>query len=108
MLAIGLDEQGNLSAGFGVYRNKLSMTAHGLVINRIPQIQRYMEAILDKTELQDHAPQHAFPAFTARVWNWPFDLLLAVRLPPVARLERWTPLSQPAPAWIATRPRRST
>jgi chromosome partitioning protein len=41
-LAIDLDQQGNLSAGLGVDLNKLSLTAHRLIINEAPEIRRYL------------------------------------------------------------------
>ncbi len=41
-LAIDLDQQGNLSAGLGVDLNKLSTTAHRLLINEVPEIRRYL------------------------------------------------------------------
>jgi len=44
-LAIDLDQQGNLSAGLGVDLNKLSSTAHRLLINEVPEIGRYLVEI---------------------------------------------------------------
>ncbi len=44
-LAIDLDQQGNLSAGLGVDLNKLSTTAHRLLINEVPEIRRYLVEI---------------------------------------------------------------
>ncbi len=41
-LAIDLDQQGNLSAGLGVNLNKLSTTAHRLLINEVPELRRYL------------------------------------------------------------------
>ena len=41
-LAIDLDQQGNLSAGLGVDLNKLSTTAHRLLIDEAPEIRRYL------------------------------------------------------------------
>jgi chromosome partitioning protein len=41
-LAIDLDQQGNLSAGLGVDLNKLSTTAHRLLINEVSEIRRYL------------------------------------------------------------------
>lgn len=41
-LAIDLDQQGNLSAGFGVNLNKLTLTAHRLLVNEVSEIQRYL------------------------------------------------------------------
>jgi chromosome partitioning protein len=34
-LAIDLDQQGNLSAGFGVNLNELTLTAHRLLVNEV-------------------------------------------------------------------------
>jgi chromosome partitioning protein len=44
-LAIDLDQQGNLSAGLGVDLNKLSTTAHRLLINEVPEIRKYLNEI---------------------------------------------------------------
>jgi cellulose biosynthesis protein BcsQ len=44
-LAIDLDQQGNLSAGLGVDLNKLSLTAHRLLINEAPEIRRCLVEI---------------------------------------------------------------
>jgi cellulose biosynthesis protein BcsQ len=41
-LAIDLDQQGNLSAGLGVDLNELTLTAHRLLVNEVPEIQRYL------------------------------------------------------------------
>jgi chromosome partitioning protein len=45
ILAIDLDQQGNLSAGLGVDLNKLSLTAHRLLINEAPEIRRCLVEI---------------------------------------------------------------
>jgi len=50
-LAIDLDQQGNLSAGLGVDLNKLSTTAHRLLINEAPEIQRYLMEIRPQLKL---------------------------------------------------------
>jgi chromosome partitioning protein len=50
-LAIDLDQQGNLSAGLGVDLNKLSLTAHGLIINETPDIRRYLVEIRPQLHL---------------------------------------------------------
>src|SRR4030095_2386974 len=44
-LAINLDQQGNLSAGLGVDLNKLSLTAHRLLINEALEIRRCLVEI---------------------------------------------------------------
>jgi len=59
------------------------------------EFARYL--LFDTTESQGHAPQRWFQVLTAWVWSWPFDLLLAARSPPEARLELMTSLSQPGP-----------
>ena len=41
-LAIDLDQQGHLSAGFGVNLNELTLTAHRLLVNEVSEIQRYL------------------------------------------------------------------
>jgi chromosome partitioning protein len=41
-LAIDLDQQGNLSGGLGVDLNKLTSTAHRLLIKDVPEIRRYL------------------------------------------------------------------
>ncbi len=50
-LAIDLDQQGNLSAGLGVDLNKLSLTAHRLIINEAPDIRRYLVEIRPQLHL---------------------------------------------------------
>jgi chromosome partitioning protein len=50
-LAIDLDQQGNLSAGLGVDLNKLSLTAHRLIINETPDIRRYLVEIRPQLHL---------------------------------------------------------
>ncbi len=50
-LAIDLDQQGNLSAGLGVYLNKLSLMAHRLLINEAPDIRRYLIEIRPRLHL---------------------------------------------------------
>ncbi len=50
-LAIDLDQQGNLSAGLGVDLNKLSSTAHRLLINEVPEIRRYLVEIRPQLHL---------------------------------------------------------
>ena len=50
-LAIDLDQQGNLSAGFGVDLNQLSCTAHRLLINEAPEIRRYFIEIRPQLKL---------------------------------------------------------
>ncbi len=50
-LAIDLDQQGNLSAGLGIDLNKLSMTAHRLLINEVPEIRRYLVEIRPQLHL---------------------------------------------------------
>ena len=50
-LAIDLDQQGNLSAGLGVDLNKLSTTAHRLLINETPEIRRYLMEIRPQLRL---------------------------------------------------------
>ncbi len=50
-LAIDLDQQGNLSAGLGVDLNRLSLTAHRLIINEAPEIRRYLVEIRPQLHL---------------------------------------------------------
>jgi chromosome partitioning protein len=50
-LAIDLDQQGNLSAGLGVDLNKLSLTAHRLIINEASEIRRYLVEIRPQLHL---------------------------------------------------------
>ncbi len=50
-LAIDLDQQGNLSAGFGVDLNKLKFTAHRLLINEVPEIRHYLVEIRPQLHL---------------------------------------------------------
>ncbi|MBZ5499358.1 MAG: ParA family protein [Acidobacteriia bacterium] len=50
-LAIDLDQQGNLSAGLGVDLNKLSLTAHRLIINEVSEIRRYLVEIRPQLHL---------------------------------------------------------
>jgi chromosome partitioning protein len=50
-LAIDLDQQGNLSAGLGVDLNELTLTAHRLLVNEIPEIQRYLVEIRPQLKL---------------------------------------------------------
>ena len=50
-LAIDLDQQGNLSAGLGVDLNKLSLTAHRLIINEAAEIRRYLVEIRPQLHL---------------------------------------------------------
>lgn len=50
-LAINLDQQGNLSAGLGVNLNKLSLTAHRLIINESPDVRRYLVKIRPQLHL---------------------------------------------------------
>jgi chromosome partitioning protein len=50
-LAIDLDQQGNLSAGLGVDLNKLSLTAHRLLISEVPAIRRYVVEIRPQLHL---------------------------------------------------------
>ena len=50
-LAIDLDQQGNLSAGLGVDLNKLSSTAHRLLINEAAEIRRYLVEIRPQLHL---------------------------------------------------------
>ena len=50
-LAIDLDQQGNLSAGFGVNLNELTLTAHRLLVNEISEIQRYLVDIRPELKL---------------------------------------------------------
>ena len=50
-LAIDLDQQGNLSAGLGVDLNKLSLTAHRLIINEALDIRRYLVEIRPQLHL---------------------------------------------------------
>ena len=50
-LAIDLDQQGNLSAGLGVDLNKLSLTAHRLIINEALDIHRYLVEIRPQLHL---------------------------------------------------------
>ena len=40
-LAIDMDQQGNLSAGMGIDLNELKLTVHRLLINEVPEIERY-------------------------------------------------------------------
>lgn len=41
-LAVDLDQQGNLSAGLGADLTKLNSTAHRLLINEVPEINRHL------------------------------------------------------------------
>jgi cellulose biosynthesis protein BcsQ len=50
-LAIDLDQQGNLSAGFGVNLNELTLTAHRLLVNEVSEIQRYLVDIRPQLKL---------------------------------------------------------
>ncbi|MBM3802116.1 MAG: ParA family protein [Acidimicrobiia bacterium] len=50
-LAIDLDQQGNLSAGFGVNLNELTFTAHRLLVNEVSEIQRYLVDIRPNLKL---------------------------------------------------------
>jgi cellulose biosynthesis protein BcsQ len=50
-LAIDLDLQGNLNAGLGVDLNRLSLTAHRLIINEAPEIRRYLVEIRPQLHL---------------------------------------------------------
>jgi chromosome partitioning protein len=50
-LAIDLDQQGNLSAGLGVDLNQLALTAHRLLVNEVPDIQRYLVEIRPQLKL---------------------------------------------------------
>jgi chromosome partitioning protein len=50
-LAIDLDQQGNLSAGLGVDLNELTLTAHRLLVNEIPEIHRYLVEIRPQLKL---------------------------------------------------------
>ncbi len=50
-LAIDLDQQGNLSAGLGVDLNELAFTAHRLLVNEVPEIQRYLVEIRPQLKL---------------------------------------------------------
>jgi chromosome partitioning protein len=50
-LAVDLDQQGNLSAGLGVDLNKLNSTAHRLLINEVPEINRYLIEIRPQLKL---------------------------------------------------------
>jgi chromosome partitioning protein len=50
-LAIDLDQQGNLSSGLGVDLNKLTSTAHRLLINEVPEIHRYLVEIRPQLKL---------------------------------------------------------
>src|SRR5262245_8846024 len=50
-LAIDLDQQGNLSSCLGVDLNKLSLTAHRLLINEAPEIRRYLVEIRPQLHL---------------------------------------------------------
>ena len=50
-LAIDLDQQGNLSAGLGVDLNELTLTAHRLLVNEVPEIQRYLVEIRPQLKL---------------------------------------------------------
>jgi chromosome partitioning protein len=50
-LAIDLDQQGNLSSGFGVDLNQLTLTAHRLLVNEVPEIQRYLVDIRPQLKL---------------------------------------------------------
>src|SRR6266487_5718039 len=50
-LAIDLDQQGNLSAGFGVDLNQLNCTAHRLLISEVPDIGRYLVEIRPQLKL---------------------------------------------------------
>src|SRR5512136_2627845 len=49
--AIDLDQQGNLSAGLGIDLNKLSLTAHRLIINEALDIRRYLVEIRPQLHL---------------------------------------------------------
>jgi cellulose biosynthesis protein BcsQ len=46
-----LHQQGNLSAGLGVDLNKLSLTAHRLLINEVPEIRRHLVEIRPQLHL---------------------------------------------------------
>jgi chromosome partitioning protein len=50
-LAIDLDQQGNLSSGLGVDLNQLTLTAHRLLVNEVPEIQRYLVDIRPQLKL---------------------------------------------------------
>ena len=50
-LAVDLDQQGNLSAGLGVDLNELTLTAHRLLVNEVPEIQRYLFEIRPQLKL---------------------------------------------------------
>jgi chromosome partitioning protein len=42
---VDLDQQGNLSAGLGIDLNKLSLTAHRLLVNEAPEVRRCLVEI---------------------------------------------------------------
>jgi chromosome partitioning protein len=50
-LVIDLDQQGNLSASLGVDLNKLTTTAHRLLINEVPEINRYLVEVRPQLKL---------------------------------------------------------
>jgi chromosome partitioning protein len=50
-LAVDLDQQGNLSSGLGIDLNRLSSTAHRLLINEIPEIRRYLVEVRPQLHL---------------------------------------------------------
>jgi chromosome partitioning protein len=50
-LVVDLDQQGNLSASLGVNLNKLTTTAHRLLINEVSEINRYLIEVRPQLKL---------------------------------------------------------
>ena len=81
-LAIDLDQQGNLSAGLGVDLNKLSLTAHRLIINDAAEIRRYLVEIRPQLHLLPNSIDiEADDLLEAKKVNR--ELLLRLQLKPI-------------------------